>query len=253
VEALRARLANGPLGDPLIYLPVIGSTNRHASELARSGAQSGTLVLTDEQPEGRGRMGRRWRSMPRQQILMSLVLRPKFPAHFLMMAAALAVAEAIESVAGVLVEIKWPNDVLHDGRKLCGILIETGTGDAGPHAILGIGLNVNGSLEGDAELGATATTLASAAGHLIAREELMLALLRGLWERYNALTSGGAPARAALREAWRARLVTLGRTVRITQGDAALEGMAEEVDDGGALLLRLPSGESRTILWGDVS
>ncbi|HEV2238035.1 MAG TPA: biotin--[acetyl-CoA-carboxylase] ligase, partial [Ktedonobacterales bacterium] len=146
---LRARLAGGPLGDPLIYLPTIGSTNSHAAELARDGAHDGTLVLTDAQPEGRGRVGRRWRSMPRQQLLFSLVLRPAFPAHFLVMAAALAVADAIDAVAGVPVAIKWPNDVLFEGRKLCGILIETGTGAAGAYAVLGIGLNINGSLEGD--------------------------------------------------------------------------------------------------------
>jgi BirA family transcriptional regulator, biotin operon repressor / biotin---[acetyl-CoA-carboxylase] ligase len=250
---LRARLAGSPLGDPLIYLPVIGSTNNYAADLAQGGARDGTLVLTDEQPEGRGRVGRRWRSMPRQQLLLSLVLRPAFPAHFLVMAAALAVVEAVEAVARVAVEIKWPNDVLYDGRKLCGILVETGTGDAGPHAILGIGLNVNGSLGGDQELGATATTVASAAGNPISREKLAAALITQLAALYGALTGGGAAAQAALREAWRARLVTLGRVVRIAQGDTVIEGTAEDVDDGGALLLRLPGGVLRTILWGDVS
>jgi BirA family biotin operon repressor/biotin-[acetyl-CoA-carboxylase] ligase len=234
-------------------LPVIGSTSTHAAELARRGARDGTLVLTDEQPEGRGRVGRRWRSLPRQQLLLSLVLRPTFPAHFLVMAAALAVADAIGEVAGAPVQIKWPNDVLFDGRKLCGILIETGSGDVGAHAVLGIGLNVNGSLEGDAELAASATTLATAAGHPVAREALAVALLERLAARYRALNAGGAPAQAAVRDAWRARLVTLGRVARIAQGERVLEGVAEDVDAGGALLLRLPSGKRRTILWGDVS
>ncbi|HEV2236376.1 MAG TPA: biotin--[acetyl-CoA-carboxylase] ligase, partial [Ktedonobacterales bacterium] len=160
---------------------------------------------------------------------------------------------AIDAVAGVPVAIKWPNDVLFEGRKLCGILIETGTGAAGAYAVLGIGLNVNGSLSDDAELAASATTLASAAGHPLAREVLALALLERLGARYTALSAGGAAAQATLRDAWRARLVTLGRAVRITQGDQVLAGMAEDVDAGGALLLRLPGGQRRTILWGDIS
>jgi BirA family biotin operon repressor/biotin-[acetyl-CoA-carboxylase] ligase len=232
---------------------VIGSTNSYAADLARSGARDGTLVLTDAQPEGRGRVGRRWRSMPRQQLLLSLVLRPPFPAHLLVMAAALAVADAIAAVAGVWAEIKWPNDVLYGDRKLCGILIETGTSDTSAYAVLGIGLNVNGSLESDAELAPSATTLATAAGHAVTREDLVVALIQRLDAHYDALSTGGAPARAALRDAWRARLVTLGHVARITQGDMVLEGVAEDVDEGGALLLRLPSGEQRIILWGDVS
>lgn len=210
-------------------------------------------MVTDAQPEGRGRVGRRWRSMPRQQLLLSLVLRPPFPAHLLVMAAALAVADAVGAVTGVPLEIKWPNDVLYGGRKLCGILIETGTSGAGTYAVLGIGLNVNGSLEGDAALAPIATTLASAAGHAITREDLAVALIQRLGDHYRALGRGGPSAQVALRAAWRARLVTLGRAVRITQDDTVLAGVAEDVDADGALLLRLPGGERRTILWGDVS
>jgi BirA family biotin operon repressor/biotin-[acetyl-CoA-carboxylase] ligase len=253
LAALRARLAGAALGEPLLYRPLITSTNSRAADLARAGAREGTLVLTDEQPEGRGRVGRRWRSMPRQQILLSLVLRPAFPPQFLMMAAALAVADAITEVAAVAAEIKWPNDVLAVGKKCCGILIETGTGVAGAYAVLGIGINVNGSLVGDAELGASAITLATVAGHPIAREDLLVALLQHLLPYYRALGAGDAAGRAAVRAAWRARLVTLGRVVRVTQGETAIEGTAEDVDDDGALLLQLADGTRRTILWGDVS
>jgi BirA family biotin operon repressor/biotin-[acetyl-CoA-carboxylase] ligase len=210
-------------------------------------------VLTDEQPEGRGRVGRRWRSMPRQQLLLSLVLRPAFPPQFLVMATALAVADAIAEVARVRAEIKWPNDVLAGGRKCCGILIETGTGAAGAYAVLGIGINVNGSLVGDAELGASAITLATVAGHPIAREDLLVALLQRLLPYYRALGAGDAAGRAAVRAAWRAKLATLARAVRVTQGETVIEGTALDVDEDGALLLQLPDGARRTILWGDVS
>ncbi len=251
--ALRERLANQAIGDTLIYLPTVGSTNAYAVERARGGAREGTLVLADAQPEGRGRLGRRWRSMPRQQLLLSIILRPAFPAPCLVMAASLAVAEAIEQVAGVAVAIKWPNDVLHAGRKVCGILIETGTGEGGAYAVLGLGLNVNGSLEGDPELGAMATTLATAAGHPIVREDLLVALLTRLSAYHDVLRTGGVVAQATVREAWRARLATLGHAVRITQGETVIAGTAMDVNEEGALLLRLPDGEPRTILWGDVS
>src|SRR5690242_21469608 len=139
---LRTAISGLRLGHPLIYFPALDSTNSHAAELARAGAAEGTLVTTDDQTAGRGRIGRAWKSLPGQQLALSLVLRPAFPPHFLVMASALAVAAAIETVAGLTPAIKWPNDVLVDGRKVCGILIETSPGAA----ILGIGLNVNGSL-----------------------------------------------------------------------------------------------------------
>ena len=283
VEAVQAEIVPLRLGHPFLYFPAIGSTNTHAAELAREGAAEGTLVTTDDQTAGRGRMGRVWRSLSGQQLVVSLVLRPTFPPHFLVMASALAVAEAIEEVAGLRlrsyrdarehggvavphlapaaaagteaelpsngVGIKWPNDVRVAGRKVCGILIETSEG----FAVLGIGINVNGTLSADAELAAQATTLAEAAGRPLSREALLVALLRRLDALYAQLQTGGEAAREAVRERWRARLETLGHPVRIQQGEQAVEGVAEDVNSDGALLLREPSGAMRTVTWGDVS
>ena len=95
VEAVQAEIVPLRLGHPFLYFPAIGSTNTHAAELAREGAAEGTLVTTDDQTAGRGRIGRVWRSLPGQQLAVSLVLRPSFPPHFLVMSSALAVAEAI--------------------------------------------------------------------------------------------------------------------------------------------------------------
>lgn len=253
VAALTAGLAGCGLGQPLIFLPVVGSTNAHAVALARAGAAAGTLVMTDEQPEGRGRAGRIWRSLPRQQVLASVILRPLFPPHFLVMAAALAVAAAAEAATGVRPDIKWPNDVLWAGRKLCGILIETGSDTMGQlFAVLGIGLNVNGSLAGDPELASRAATLAEVAGHPLAREMVAAHLLSELARCYTALQGGGESAWARIRAEWRARLVTLGQRVRLTQSDHVEEGIAEDVDGDGALLLRRDDGTLLTITWGDV-
>lgn len=246
---LRAALTGLRLGHPLIYFPALDSTNSHAAELARTGAAAGTLVTTDDQTAGRGRIGRAWKSLPGHQLALSLVLRPAFPPHFLVMASALAVAAAIETVSGLTPAIKWPNDVLVDGRKVCGILIETSPGVA----ILGIGLNVNGSLAGDADLAARATTLAEAAGRDLSREDLAIALIRRLDDLYTLLASGGMAARERVRAEWRARLVTLGRHVSIRQNGAEIAGVAEDVDADGALLLRRDDGTLQTITWGDVS
>ena len=246
---LRAALTGLRLGHPLIYFPALDSTNSHAAELARAGAAAGTLVTTDDQTAGRGRIGRAWKSLPGRQLALSLVLRPAFPPHFLVMASALAVAAAIETVSGLTPAIKWPNDVLVDGRKVCGILIETSPGVA----ILGIGLNVNGSLAGDAELAPRATTLAEAAGRDLSREDLAIALIRRLDDLYTLLASGGMAARERVRAEWRARLVTLGRHVSIRQNGAEIAGVAEDVDADGALLLRRDDGTLQTITWGDVS
>jgi BirA family transcriptional regulator, biotin operon repressor / biotin---[acetyl-CoA-carboxylase] ligase len=249
IAALENALQPLRLGTPLIYFPALPSTNTYAAELARQGAPEGTLVTTDDQTAGRGRVGRAWKSLPGQQLVMSLVLRPAFPPHFLVMASALGVAEAIEEVAGLHADIKWPNDVQITTRKVSGILIETSPG----YAVLGIGVNVNGSLAGDPELGARATTLADAVGHTIARETLAAALLRRLDALTLPLTQGGMPARAALRAAWRARLTTRGQRITIAQQATLLSGVAEDVDTDGALLLRLDDGALRAVTWGDVS
>ena len=168
VAAIEAATSELRLGKPLLYFPAIGSTSTKVMELAHEGALPGLLVMTDEQTAGRGRIGRAWKSLPGKQLEFSVLLKLEFPAQFLVMASSLAVAEAIEAVAGVPTAIKWPNDVLVAGGKVCGILIET-TSD---FVVLGIGLNVNGSLAADPTLSSLAITLADAVGHPISREAL---------------------------------------------------------------------------------
>jgi len=258
VAALRQGVAGLRLGQPLIYFPAIGSTNTYLMSRAREGAAEGTLVTTDDQTAGRGRMGRVWKTLPGHQLILSLLLRPEFPPHFIMMASALAVAEAIERVTGLTPTLKWPNDVLVHGRKVCGILIETGEGAA----VVGMGLNVNGSLADDPELAARATTLADElGGATVSREALAIALLTRLDALYHTLQTGGLAGRQAVRDAWRARLGTLGQRVVIRQGAASpataddqttLTGLAEAVDADGALTLLTDDGQRHTITWGDI-
>jgi BirA family biotin operon repressor/biotin-[acetyl-CoA-carboxylase] ligase len=254
MAAIRHGLRDIELGSPLIYLPEVNSTNTYAADLARSGAPEGAIIFTDHQTAGRGRAGRSWKPLPNQQLILSIVLRPAFPAHFLVMASAVAVAEAIEealaSWGGAQVTIKWPNDVLVNGRKVCGVLIETSDSTA----ILGMGINVNGALD-DPELAARATTLAAEIGGSLEREPLAINLISRLDTLYRALNAGGASAQSELRDRWRARLATLGQRVTIRQTPSLgklLEGFAEDVDQDGALLLRLDDGNLRPITWGDV-
>jgi BirA family transcriptional regulator, biotin operon repressor / biotin---[acetyl-CoA-carboxylase] ligase len=270
------------LGDRLLYVPVVESTNTLAMQLAQERSEEGVVVLTDNQTAGKGRLGRRWVDVPGCNVLSSTLLRPLFPPYLLVMLASLAVVEAIERTCGLQAAIKWPNDVLIRGRKVCGILIETSHNRNGQLvAALGIGVNVNGRFpstsvtypEGKAEagiepvqremssLGATATTLEMECGHEVSREAFIAHLLHSLEEGYLALQQEAmnpdAPAHdSAARmmwERWRSHLITLGRTVQVQQGSTVISGVAEDVNDDGELLLRRHSGELVNITWGDIS
>jgi BirA family biotin operon repressor/biotin-[acetyl-CoA-carboxylase] ligase len=259
--------------DRFIFLPVVDSTNTLAMEMARSGSKEGVVVLTDSQRAGRGRQGRRWVDAFGCNALLSIALRPVFPPHLLVMVASLAVVDAISTLSGVEAAIKWPNDVLVRGHKIAGILIETSHDMAGKLvAVVGIGVNVNGQISDYREAGTDspsplpelaekATTLEQECGHQVSRERFIARLLRQFESSYLALQQEGqipatvAPAVSAahaIREQWRAKLSTLGRTVQVRQGDTLLSGVAEGVNENGELFLRLHSGERISITWGDI-
>jgi BirA family biotin operon repressor/biotin-[acetyl-CoA-carboxylase] ligase len=208
--------------------------------------------------------------MPGCNILSSLVLRPLFPPYLLVMIASLAVVEAIAQTCEIEAAIKWPNDVLIDERKVCGILIETGHDSQGRLvAVVGIGINVNGRLQGrveqkgvEVELASIATTLESACGHPVQREKMLASLLAALENDYLALqqeankpsgaTPFNGPVARLLRERWQNHLSTLGRTIQVHQGSQVVEGVAEAVNDIGELQLRRRSGELVSITWGEI-
>jgi len=279
------------IGDKLLYLPTVDSTNSLALKLAWEQPEEGVVVLTDSQTAGKGRLGRRWVDMYGCNVLSSTLLRPLFPPHFLVMIASLAIVDAIAETCGVSATIKWPNDVLVGKRKVAGILIETshvlrGTVERGHSsqlvAILGIGVNVNGNIQDIAvgsspmisqslerhspdhqgSLSAVATTLETECGREVSRETFITHLLQHIEADYLTLqhealepfftASGYGLASHAVWGRWRSQLSTLGRAIQVNQGDTVLSGMAEEVNENGELLLRLHSGELVTITWGDV-
>ena len=219
------------LGRPRLHLRVTTSTNDRARALAQDGAPHGTLVTAAEQHAGRGRQGRTWSAPPDRALLLSLVLRD--PPALLPLAAALAVAE----VAGPSAQIKWPNDVLVEGRKVAGILAE-----GRPHegwAVLGIGLNV--ALRVDElppELHATAGTLGLTPADLEPTLDRLLAAL----ERALALDA------TALLEAYRQRDALRGHEVTWAGG----RGRAAGVDGAGRLVVELPEGGRTALSAGEV-
>lgn len=259
------------VGDRLLYLPTVESTNTVAMQLAHERPDEGLVALTDSQTAGRGRQGRRWVDVPGCNVLLSMLLRPLFPPHLLVMLASLAVVDSIAETCKIVATIKWPNDVLVEDRKVAGILIETSHDFSGYMvAVVGIGVNVNGRIQDFPEhnavqipLTATATTLEAVCGHTVSREVFIAHLLRyieesyiGLQQEFTELSAVGTAFSGhysrLIRGRWRDQLSTLGRTITVQQGNAKVSGIAEDVDDGGGLLLRRHSGELVSITWGDV-
>lgn len=240
----------------LHYEPVIPSTNSLAMASVTKGMiGANEVILTDAQPEGRGRQGRSWVTLPGKQILISVILTPTFPPHRLVMAASVAALTALEAV-GIdreRLSLKWPNDLLIDDLKVAGILIETTTNSSGQlAAVIGMGMNVNGSLLAWPEVAARATTLETAMRQPLAREAIIIVWLQRLREIIDGLTADVERATLALHHEWRSRLVTIGRPTSVHQATKRLNGVAEGVDGDGALLLRLDDGALHTITWGDV-
>ncbi len=233
-----------PLNYRLDRRAVVASTMDEARRLAEQGAPEGTAVVADAQTAGRGRAGHAWYSPPGQSIHLSIVLRPGLAppdAGWVTMAAALAVCDALSPLQPAVPRIKWFNDILLDGRKVCGILAETSiTGGALDYAILGIGLNVNTVFDGAPEdVRARATSLRQAAGRPVDRDAVLRVVLDQFGARYERLLrEGSSPAGEYAR-----RLETLGRRVTIDAGGAPVTGVADRVNPDGSLVVRGETGE----------
>jgi BirA family biotin operon repressor/biotin-[acetyl-CoA-carboxylase] ligase len=242
------------LGHPARYLPSTTSTNIIAHEMARNGAKDGTLVLTDYQTHGRGRLERKWLSPPGEDLLFSLVLRPALaPAQAFQITAAtsLAVARAISRETGLDARIKWPNDIYIREKKASGILTELGiTGTQMAYAVTGIGINVNSDPALHPELEDIATSLRLEMGRPVDRLALLTAILEQLEQFYGMLKGGEF---TALKTMWDALSLIKGWQITISTGEKVYEGIAESVDDDGTLNMRDRSGRRMQFVCGDVS
>ncbi len=227
------------------HFHVADSTMHHARELARAGAEEGTLIIAEQQSAGRGRLERSWLS-PAGGIYMTLVTRPAVaPAQAprMNLLAAVAVSDAIERLFGVPARVKWPNDVLIEGRKVCGILAEMeAETDAVRFVNVGIGLNANMPI---ADVQEGAVSLFELLGAPVDRVRLVREIVAGVLSRLPRLTD------VTTLDEWRTRAVTIGREVSVVTGDTRITGVAVDINSTGALLVRGPDGRTHEVVAGD--
>ena len=244
----RAREQKPKLGRPLMYKPVTKSTNDDALLAARSGAPHGSVFVADEQTAGRGRRGHVWLAAPGENLLFSLLLRPKLElpqASALTLAIGLALRDVVKKRIGVDVALKWPNDLLVDGKKLAGVLVESQLqGDRLQAVVVGIGLNV-ASRQFPEEIAARATSLALLGATELAREPLLYGILEAISARLDAYQGSGV---AGILGELNAADALRGKRVRI---DDQI-GVGRGLDDQGRLLLEDETGAVHAVLSGTV-
>lgn len=251
-ERIREGLGTEFVGQKILYFESIGSTNEVAKGLVDGGAPEGALVIAEEQTAGKGRLGRRWIAPPGTSLLLSLLLYPDLTLEEvprLTMLACLAAAEAIESVTGLPVRFKWPNDILIRGRKAGGVLTEVGvTGERLDYVVLGIGLNVNWTPSQVPELAGKATSLSEELGREVSRLELLQRLLISMKGGYLRLQEGYLP-----HKAFTSRLANIGEEVEVVLPRGKEEGFVKGVNAEGALLLRREDGSTVRVTVGEVA
>ena len=246
---IKSRLNTKFVGRQLYYYHQVATTMEAAKELAKKGTAEGTVIIADTQTAGRGRLGRAWLS-PEGSLAISLILKPSLDnLPQLVMTASLAVVRTIKKVAGLETQIKWPNDVLIKGKKVCGILIENEVkGDRVNFAIIGIGMNVNFDPLAFPEISDIATSLSHELGAEVSKVELTIALLSELEQLYLEAKAG-----APIYKEWQENMEMLGRWIQVKTGEAVEQGKAETVTQTGNLILRRADGSITEIVAGDVT
>ena len=214
-------------GKPIIYLRSVDSTNRYARALAADGAGQGTLVVADEQTAGRGRRGRGWLSPAGEGIFMTLISR----------------------VCEIDARIKWPNDIVCNGKKVCGMLLEMNADEQSVHDVVaGIGINVHQkAFEGD--IAKTASSLDLLTGRSVRRADVVRAFL----EEYEVVDELAKQGSEALMNVYRQHSATLGQRVQVISATGSFTGTAKAITDSGSLIVTDDDGQDREVLAADVS
>lgn len=238
----------------LICLERVDSTNDYLKKEAKNGAPEGTVILANEQTAGKGRLGRSFASPPSMGIYLSMLLRPTGNGEDiagLTASSAVAVCKAIESVCGISPEIKWVNDLMLRGKKICGILCESVSGEKGiDFVVLGIGLNVITRIEDfPSELLGIAGSIYSQTGFIADRGRLIAAIISELDAMYAAWKRD----KTAYRDEYRRRCKILGSEITLTSRGSAAKVLALDIADDFGLTVQTASGEIGTIHWGEVS
>jgi BirA family biotin operon repressor/biotin-[acetyl-CoA-carboxylase] ligase len=231
----------------------IGSTNLEAMSQARAGAPEGLCIVARQQTRGRGRLERSWQSPADAGLYMSLILRPKFEINMwplITLMAALAVHDALMRACALQADIKWPNDLCVDDRKLCGILAETVETASGPAAVVGIGINLGTEIL--PLVPAEATSVESVTGRKPDGELVLHELLKSIAERYDFLQSA-AGGEHTIREWCAHSSYAVGRRVRATLSGETFEGTTRGLESDGALRVETANGKMRIVRAGDVT
>ena len=254
-KKIRRLLQTAAAERPLYYFDVLDSTNTHLKQLAREGAPNGTVVIAGCQTAGRGRMERSFQSPAGKGLYLSVLLRPDLPPERLLPVTALAgvaACDAVERSCGVRPGVKWPNDLVLGGKKLCGILTELGLdAELKPWLVVGIGINVSQTAaDFSPEVAALATSLAAQLQREVSLAALAAALIDSVDRLYAALTEDSTEAYLT---AYRRDCVNLGRAVQLISADGRREtAEAVDVDDTFGLIVRTAEGE-KTVRSGEVS
>lgn len=255
-QEIRQLLGNTTVvGRDILYFEELDSTNTYAKELALTDTPEGTAVIADCQTAGRGRMNRNFQSPKGKGLYLTVLLRPQLPPESLAQVTALAgiaVCGAVERVCGVRPGLKWPNDPVLDGKKVCGILTELVTdGSGGLCLIVGIGINVAQRREDfTPEVAEMAASLEMILKKPVSRPALAAALLEEMDRAYEALKQGDLE---KYRACYRRDCVNLGRPVRLLGPDGQEEARAVEIDQDFGLVVRTPDGTEKTVRSGEVS
>jgi BirA family biotin operon repressor/biotin-[acetyl-CoA-carboxylase] ligase len=255
LDMLQEKLQTKRFGRRVLFHRVVDSTNEWAKKLAEFGVEEGTVTIAEQQTAGKGRLGREWIS-PKGGLWFSIVLRPcksVGETTKLVFMASLAVAEVLHQKYRLRTETKWPNDVMVNRRKICGILAETTTSNGKlSYVVLGIGINAN--IHMDKYFAASDKPLATSIQDELGHEVQLFSLLRTLLEKmerlYDLFIMKGSD---SILEKWKAYATFLGREVVVQDQNEQVYGIAHDIDDGGALVLRLKNGTLRRFFAGDLS
>ena len=250
---IQAELGENEIGHKIIHYFRIDSTNDAALTLAAEGAPHGTVVVAEEQSAGRGRFGREWYSEKSNGNYASVILRPMLSpadAATLTLRAGLAAHRAVSAATGLAVDIRWPNDLLVNGKKVCGILTEMSAElDRLHYVVLGVGINVNHSAM-PAELKAFATSLSMEGGRHYSRAQILVNLLRELEKHYRMLLEGGS---APIVRAWaNASSYAEGKNVLVRTSGGEFKAVTAGLDSRGTIRLRREDGREESLVSGEI-
>lgn len=255
-EEIGSRLHTKWMAKNCIYLDSVDSTNNYAKRIAEEGAENGTLVIADLQTGGKGRRGRSWAAAKGTNVMMTLLLRPKIrPEHAsrLTLLMAMAVADGIRRVTGLEAGIKWPNDVVVHGKKVCGILTEMNTEvDYINYVVIGTGINVNQNPEDfPEEIRATAGSLYGELGSCVSRAELTVCVMEALEKYYEVFLQ--TEDLSALYKDYNRICVNCGHEIRVLEPGHEYTGTTDGIDENGELVVRKTDGTVTRVYAGEVS